>query len=338
MEVLGIIIYRATNILNGKIYIGKTIGSLERRKRQHRNDAFTNMKQTYFCKAIRKHGWEAFEWDIIEVNIDNETLCEREIHWIKHFKSNTKGYNLTTGGEGMSGWTITEAHRKKLSDAHKGVKLSESHRMSLSKARMGKVFSEETRKKISDSQRGKPRKTTGENHGNSKLTDEDVRQIKTLMINGVSQREIAKLFNVTKTAIGDIQRGKSRLNVLVEDFEPHTKENKGEGNPHAKLSELEVIEIKKLLIKKSLSQSDIAKKYNISKHVISKIKLGKIWNHVKVEGEESLGLSYKKITEEDKLKIEELIEQGLSIRKIALLVGFDKESIRKIKIAIKGEN
>lgn len=225
----GIIIYKATNIVNRKIYIGKTIGTLERRKRQHKNDAFTNMKQTYFCRAIRKHGWNSFEWETIEVSSDNTLLCQREIHWIKHFETNTKGYNLTTGGEGMSGWKITEAHRKKLSDTHKGVKLSEEHKKRLSEVRMGRIVSEETRKKIGDSQRGKPRKTVGENHGYSKLKEKDVREIKMLLMSKVSQRTIAKQFSVSKGTIGFIRNNTTWKAVFVEGFEDFLNETSTKG-------------------------------------------------------------------------------------------------------------
>ncbi len=55
--------------------------------------------------------------------------------------------------------------RKKLSEAHRGVKLSLSHRKSLSRATKGHTVSEETRKKIGDSHRGKPLlKISGERH------------------------------------------------------------------------------------------------------------------------------------------------------------------------------
>lgn len=56
------IIYKATNKFNGKIYIGQTINSLEYRSNQHKRDANrVNKKNYYFINAIAKYGFQEFE-------------------------------------------------------------------------------------------------------------------------------------------------------------------------------------------------------------------------------------------------------------------------------------
>lgn len=96
------IIYKATNIINNKIYIGQTVNTLEHRKNQHFNEAFNlRRKLVYFHEAIRKYGKDAFVFEVIE-EIDNiDELNKRESYWISFYKSTDKkfGYNLDSGGK-----------------------------------------------------------------------------------------------------------------------------------------------------------------------------------------------------------------------------------------------
>lgn len=94
-------IYKITNKVNGKVYIGQTIRPLKVRFRQHtyRKDC------TYLASAINKYGKENFTIELIET-IPYEKLNEREIYWISFYKSQNKkyGYNLLKGGNsGNSG-------------------------------------------------------------------------------------------------------------------------------------------------------------------------------------------------------------------------------------------
>lgn len=58
------IIYKATNILNGKSYIGLTTRDLNERKLEHLRHTYT--ENTYFHKAINKYGKENFIWEVID--------------------------------------------------------------------------------------------------------------------------------------------------------------------------------------------------------------------------------------------------------------------------------
>lgn len=97
------IIYKAVNKVNNKIYIGKTIQSLNERKNQHyKKCEWERNPNSIFYKAIRKYGKENFEWGIIEKCNSEEELNQREKHFIKKFKSliDENGYNISTGGTG----------------------------------------------------------------------------------------------------------------------------------------------------------------------------------------------------------------------------------------------
>ena len=93
------VIYKITNTLNGKIYIGKTKQKLDRRMTQHKCDS--KKGSLGIGAAIRKYGWENFMVEVIE-ECSVEKLNEREIFWIAELNSKApNGYNLTDGGEGL---------------------------------------------------------------------------------------------------------------------------------------------------------------------------------------------------------------------------------------------
>ena len=54
------IVYKITNKINGKVYIGQTIRPIEQRYKRHINDAMNNVLNTHFARAIRKYGQEIF--------------------------------------------------------------------------------------------------------------------------------------------------------------------------------------------------------------------------------------------------------------------------------------
>lgn len=91
-------IYQITNNINGKIYIGKTEFSLEKRFKEHCKDAFkrTEEKRPLYA-AMRKYGIENFEISLIE---ETEISEEREVFWIEQKRSFKNGYNATKGGDG----------------------------------------------------------------------------------------------------------------------------------------------------------------------------------------------------------------------------------------------
>lgn len=146
------LIYKATNKIDGKIYIGQTIYTLRTRRREH--ERVVGIKTDYFHNAINKYGKENFNWIILDYAESQEELDEKEIFYIKKFRSfvdfyDANGYNL------MLGTAVSESTKKKLSDAGKNRKVSEETKTKLSKTSVGKKHSLETRKKIAMSMTGK---------------------------------------------------------------------------------------------------------------------------------------------------------------------------------------
>lgn len=89
------LIYLVTNNINGKQYVGQTV-DLKARKANHISRS--KKAKIGFCRAISKYGSNNFNWTILESNILREKLNEREIFWIKQYKTFNNGYNLTLGG------------------------------------------------------------------------------------------------------------------------------------------------------------------------------------------------------------------------------------------------
>lgn len=100
-------IYKYTNKLNGKMYIGQT-NDLRKRYNGHKSEALNPKSKSYwlpFHVAIRKYGIENFSYETLEEIADGESqdyINEREIYFIDYYKSliSQNGYNLTSGGDG----------------------------------------------------------------------------------------------------------------------------------------------------------------------------------------------------------------------------------------------
>ena len=100
------IVYKITNKINGKKYIGKTEYSLEHRWNRHLSSA-RNGSKFRFHSAIRKYGEDCWDLSVIETYLteDENFINDKETHFIKLFESDTKkGYNATSGGTG--GWML----------------------------------------------------------------------------------------------------------------------------------------------------------------------------------------------------------------------------------------
>lgn len=91
-------IYKITNTLNDKVYIGQTIKTVEKRFTQHKNNSNKEyFSQIVLYKAFNKYGIENFICEEIE-EVPNDKLDEREKYWIEYYDSYFNGYNSTLGG------------------------------------------------------------------------------------------------------------------------------------------------------------------------------------------------------------------------------------------------
>lgn len=123
-------IYAFVNKQNSKIYIGKTIQPYLARWDSHKCNAFTKTEVSYFYNALRKYSWDGFmriviyQTEELPKNEADLIVCEKEKFYINLFRTDNHdfGYNLTKGGEGVSGIIMSKDTREKMSESHKGEK------------------------------------------------------------------------------------------------------------------------------------------------------------------------------------------------------------------------
>lgn len=91
-------IYCITNVLNGKQYVGKTLGTIEKRFKEHIKEKNRSTERPLY-RAMNKYGIENFSIELLE-ECDYKQLANREQYWIKEKNSYHNGYNATLGGDG----------------------------------------------------------------------------------------------------------------------------------------------------------------------------------------------------------------------------------------------
>ena len=101
------VVYKHTSP-TGKVYIGITS---DVNKRWANNGLGYCQKNTTFCRAIRKYGWDNFKHEILFTGLTQEEACIKEIELVKQYKLLDISYNESNGGEGFSG-NQTKEHIK----------------------------------------------------------------------------------------------------------------------------------------------------------------------------------------------------------------------------------
>jgi group I intron endonuclease len=113
------IIYKATNNITGKCYIGQTINSLDKRIKGHLKES-KGQNNRPFLMSLQKHGLDNFLFEIIDYANNLDELNDKEIYWINELNTvSPNGYNVTIGGQGIKtenykliGWLISEGLKK----------------------------------------------------------------------------------------------------------------------------------------------------------------------------------------------------------------------------------
>ena len=142
-------IYRITNLINGKTYIGQ-------HKYKDLNDNYMGSGK-HLKQAIKKYGIENFKKEILVFNLPKQEYANLlEITFIASEREKVgieNCYNINDGGEGCRG-SFSEEHKKKMSEAHKGKHYSEEARRKMSEAGKGKHMSDEAKRKMSVAKKG----------------------------------------------------------------------------------------------------------------------------------------------------------------------------------------
>lgn len=146
-------VYKHTNKINQKVYIGITCTSVHRRWSNGRG--YLTKKDGAFCQpamanAILKYGWDNFEHEIIAEKLLEEEANKMEKELIEKYHSNNKnfGYNIKDGG---GNGKCSEETKRKMSQSQMGHKCSEETKKKISQSNMGKKHSDSAKEKLSNS-------------------------------------------------------------------------------------------------------------------------------------------------------------------------------------------
>lgn len=142
-------IYKITNIVNNKCYIGQS-NNVEKRIQQHKDMLNNNCHNAHLQASYNKYGIENFTFELIE-ECPVSDLCKRERYWISFYRSNESeyGYNLTSGGENEPGWQQNSEVKEKISTALKKNNPMKNSDVAY-RANSLREWKPESRKKISE--------------------------------------------------------------------------------------------------------------------------------------------------------------------------------------------
>lgn len=132
-------VYKITNLVTNKIYIGITNQGAGARYRKHWYDARIG-DPCPIHKSMAKYGEKNFKYEIIDYAKDYEELKSKEQYYIEKYNSMDRsiGYNLTKGGDGTFGRFHSEETKDKIRQKALGRKISEETKKKMSEIRKGK--------------------------------------------------------------------------------------------------------------------------------------------------------------------------------------------------------
>ena len=132
-------VYKITNKLTNKVYIGITNQGSGARYRHHWYESRIG-EPSPIHRSMAKYGEENFTLEIIDFADTYDELKEKEKYWIKWYNSTDRsiGYNLTEGGDGTFGRMHSEETKEKIRQKALGRKASEDTKKEMSESRKGK--------------------------------------------------------------------------------------------------------------------------------------------------------------------------------------------------------
>lgn len=132
-------VYKITNKITNKIYIGITNQGSNARYRHHWYESRIG-EPSYIHRSMAKYKEDAFKVEVIDTADTYDELKEKEKYWIKELDSTnrSKGYNCTKGGDGTFGKLHSDATKDKIRQKALGRLVSQDTKTKMSEAKKGK--------------------------------------------------------------------------------------------------------------------------------------------------------------------------------------------------------
>lgn len=205
-------IYKITNLINGKSYIGQT-NDFQRRQQEHKKRGYGTEGQKPLYYAFDKYGLENFSFEIIEADIENYN--EREVYWINFYHTLVpNGYNVQIGGDEPPLYYGEDNSSCTHSDELVDQVIDLLKNSSLSIKEIGKRFNYDD-SAIRRINRGELRHREDINYPIKKMTTQEEKEeralkiIDDLLFTNLTQKEIGKKYGLGRTAITAINTGQN---------------------------------------------------------------------------------------------------------------------------------
>lgn len=258
MRVVGI--YKITNLIDNKVYIGQTV-NYRKRKNSHLSSLKENKHHNeHLQRAFNKYGENSFEMELLE-ECKIEELDDIEIKYIKELDTcnHDKGYNMMYGGQIYR--EFTKEVRLKMSEAGKGRKFTDEHKKKISLAQKGKKISQESiNKSIATKKRNKEH--WGEKNPNALISDKIAEQIIIDLLKGILANDISNKYQVSNDVVYNLMYGKTYLHIM-----PDVREKL---KSRTSILQEDKIETSIEMYLQGHSQNIIAKTMNISRNTLRK--------------------------------------------------------------------
>jgi group I intron endonuclease len=287
-------LYRITDTLNNKVYIGQSNKENER-WRQHKYFARQEKPIQYVHRAIKKYGVDHFAYEVIACCKTQEDTDATETLLIEQYDScnKEKGYNIAPGGNhawnaGLPpemqpgyGRVVSEETKKKISESNMGKIMplhSSEWKEYMSKIMTGRTLPPEQVEKIARSNRGQKRSEEvklklsnahkGDKHHNYGKSLSETTRMKIAVANTGKTKSKEERDRLALLRVGKTHSDQTKLKM--------SKARQGK-RPYSKLNEDQVREIKALLSDNIMTQKEIGERYDVSRATIGAIKIGRSW-------------------------------------------------------------
>lgn len=292
-------IYKITNKANNKKYIGQSNNVENRLKNGHLKPLLNNKhKNEHLQAAFNKYGIQNFLFEIIE-ECEEDLLNEREQYWIEYYKCYLpeNGYNHIIG-DFFKPLKLTNNDKLEIINVFKndpyydkGI-IAKKYNVSCSTIygilnefdikKPKKIITDEQKQKISKTLKGRKlskehyenvKKANQKSHGNTSTTEEQIKQVIDLLLDGKTNKEIEKLTGLSYGIIRSVRNKKAWLSLTKNIEFPKIKDEQ------LALNEKQAKEVIQLLLE-GKSMRSISKLYNVSYTTIVNVKNKKTWQYL----------------------------------------------------------
>jgi group I intron endonuclease len=237
-------IYMIHNIINNKVYVGKTYHVNNRWSKHLKVASSSRIREKFHLHyAISKYGKDNFVFSILQSFPCEQLANQAEKYWINYFNSIATGYNLTAGGEGCL-----------------GRKLSEETKNKIRQKSLGRKHSSQTKSLLRELNRGK--------------MPSNISQLAALNSGKKLTIQHKSNISLSKTGKSFSKQHKQNLSASLKGL------FKGEKNPQAKLTKQLVLEIRNKYHSNQYTKTALAQEYNISRSQINRIISNNTWKNL----------------------------------------------------------